>query len=248
MKKILLTACMAALVFCLGATAQAAGRAKSGGLKTTVKASYTVMNMKASNEYAKINVDYPKFGAALIDKRINEVVQDEINTFMKDADARYAEDKGAYEYELDATFNIEALTDNLLSIRFEGHSDFAGTHPASWLRTLVLLRKTGETVTLKELFKPDTDYLNVISDLAIQKLTAKLKNPDEKLLRLNIGPDAENFKNFAVTGYTVRFFFDQNKFGGMTGDEMETQTVDLPFYKVDQIVRQKILFLMDFVE
>lgn len=166
-----------------------------------------------------ISAEYPVLsgGNSAIDAKFNKLMEAEVmetvNLFRKDMLAMTADDlkfmkESGMNYSLDMDYVIESANDNFVSIGLYYSTFEGGAHPNHFSVAVNFDLQTGTAVTLKDLFKPDADYLKTISDLCIKKL--KEKDPesfDGEWLGEGAGPKAENFStwNFKKKGILITF-------------------------------------------
>lgn len=97
-----------------------------------------------------------------------------------------------------------APTERTVTYVFTIYLDTLGAHGNTFFRTFAYDTQTGASLSLGDLFKPGTDYLDTLSTLSAQKLPALIgEGADIGMIKDGTTPDAKNFENF---------FFDGNDF------------------------------------
>jgi len=67
------------------------------------------------------------------------------------------------------SYQIPLKTDNLLSIVFALYTDTGGAHGNTTFSSLTFNTNTGQVYDLEDLFKPNSNYMNVLSELAVRE-------------------------------------------------------------------------------
>lgn len=67
-------------------------------------------------------------------------------------------------------YEIKTNERKVLSINLTGTADYGGIHPITIVKALNIDVKTGKVYTLDELFKPNSDYIKIISDMVRQQI------------------------------------------------------------------------------
>lgn len=119
---------------------------------------------------------------------------------------------GSY-YESD--YAVTLATNDLVSIAF-GISFFGegAAHPNHYTVVFNYDLSAGKQLKLADLFKPNSDYLKVISDYAINDLTEQLReqtsggDPDTDWIREGAGPKDENYKSWNLSDKGLEITFD----------------------------------------
>jgi hypothetical protein len=109
-----------------------------------------------------------------------------------------------------AGYSIEYGGPDLISVAFQFDAYYAGAiHPQPYSMTLNYDLKAGRALSLSDLFKPRSNYLQVISGYAIKTLTKKLgDNSDHESVEHGAAPSSENFKSWSLTRRGLSITFD----------------------------------------
>jgi len=108
-------------------------------------------------------------------------------------------------------YDIKEQTDSLASVLFSGEQYIAGSaHPSHPMASLNFDLKTGQVLTLQNLFQPNSKYLNIFSDYTRKVLSDQNKKQaftDEGALKSGTAPKEEMFKiwNITVDGLAITF-------------------------------------------
>ena len=158
---------------------------------------------------------------------INQDIADSINkniqgnleiwsdSFVKDLpdEALFDERK----HSLVGDFETKRLDEKFVSFHFTMSSMMSGAaHPFNFNVTLTYNLETGVSIGLDDLFVKDSDYLNVISKLALQKTKDAIKkitgqeiiDIEQKTIVTGTEAKIENYNAFALTDTGIEFYFD----------------------------------------
>ncbi|MHB1949686.1 MAG: RsiV family protein [Gammaproteobacteria bacterium] len=109
------------------------------------------------------------------------------------------------EYDIDV---VKPGTKTLISVRLTVEGMQAGrAHPYHVHHVLNFDLTTGKVLTLNDLFKAKTKYLNVIANIATKKLNEKLT--DKWMIAEGTKPLAKNFKNWNLENDGILITFDE---------------------------------------
>jgi hypothetical protein len=156
---------------------------------------------------ANLNVD--KFNA-----KVKSIVTKETQDFKKSESETTESDTGMdpeMRSFLEVGYDITLATNDLVSLVFNiTNYERGAAHPNS--RSLVVNYdlKNGRMLELSELFKPGSDYLNVISRYSIADLKKQANDPDYPVDMIEQGaaPAAENFEAWNISRKGLAITFD----------------------------------------
>ena len=168
-----------------------------------------------------ITAKYPQALGAARDPRLAKfnqallgVVLKEVGGFTKDFQApeERMSEVGSY---FEAEYNVTLATNNLISVWFGVSTFYEGAaHPNHNSKVFNYDLNAGRELKLADLFKPNSDYLKVVSDYAIKELTEKFRGempgeePDTDWIREGAGPKAENYQNWNLSPKGLEINFD----------------------------------------
>lgn len=143
-----------------------------------------------------------------LNAEIRNLITREINGFKKDFQ-RPEERMGDGSY-LDIVYVVELGADELVSIGFGVSSFYEGAaHPQHNSLVFNYDLKNAKRLKLSDLFKPNSNYLTLISDYAIKSLKKELSpDPDLEWIQTGAGPKEENYKNWNMTPKGLKVTFD----------------------------------------
>lgn len=208
----------------------------------------------AANFY-NTSASYPLFAGknltaheVKINKTIESFVQTQVSAFEKSTTQSNKQEnyKGL---GIDANvFNLENMVTSshpkLLSIRFMMFEmNYHAAHPNTNYASLNFNTQTGKQVTLAELFKPGSDYLNVISTIIRPELLKKLypnlktidvKNPDVEWVYEGTKPDIKNYPVWNVYEGKLMITLPAYQVAAYV---YGPQTIMIPFTKLKKIAK-----------
>ncbi len=134
---------------------------------------------------------------------------------------------------VDATYQVIEADPALISIKFNVAWYGAGAaHPNTYSVTLNYNLNAGKVLTLADLFKPNTNYLQAISDYSIKTLQAagKLDFPE------GAQPKPENYQSWNIRKDGLQINFDDYQ---VTPHAVGPQTVIIPYSALTSLINPK---------
>lgn len=136
-----------------------------------------------------------------IQRKINEQIIDEVNHLINE---QYSEQNTNSFAEMIGTFEIKTNERNILSFTLSNYAirDFAA-HGLTLMKSLTLNTETGMNYDLKDLFKPNSNYIEVLSNIVKKQI-------DEREISLlepftKIRPD----QDFYIADKALVLYFQQ---------------------------------------
>lgn len=134
-----------------------------------------------------------------------------------------------------ASSSVESGDSNyIISVRFSVSGMIVGmAHPYHYHKVINYNLDTGDNIELSQLFKPDADYLAVLSHYTRGELNKRLS--DQAMIEEGTSAKAENFNiwNFKATG--LLFTFEEYQVAPYVE---ETQTVVVPYDVLKSIIAE----------
>lgn len=165
-------------------------------------------------------ISYPQFSTDEgIYKEFNSYVASKV-TSVQNEFAKNVEDNlkqfNPQEHGLEATssiyisYTVFQESSSIISVLFEISEYIVGmAHPSNYSMSIAYDLQKHKDLTLAELFKPGSPWLQRISTKAIHDLTAQFKEDAGALwIDEGAGPQEENFKKFALSSDELIIFFD----------------------------------------
>jgi hypothetical protein len=186
------------------------------------------INDASSSQLYKVEGEYPQFGNASgsFNGAITDFVGSNLAQFKSDSEAnqqaRIATAPSGTSYELppqsyyfSSSWEPEQINDNYISIIVRLDYFNGGANETQLLKTFNYDVTKGKIMTLADLFPGVPDYLQQISQLAIQELTSSLTNTaqqpldasSQSMLQTGATPTADNYANFTFNDDVVNFYF-----------------------------------------
>lgn len=175
---------------------------------------------KNESKMFEIKVDYPELAgagsavAAKFNQLIKETVMKEVRDFRKVSLAQAGEDSSlagerSGDNFLEMNYRLDFANERILTVVFGSTVYDGGTRPNQYSLTINFDLKTGKKIELAEIFKPDANYLKVLSDYSIRNLKEKLEDmSDDEWLQNGAGAQAENFGSWNITKKGLLINFD----------------------------------------
>jgi hypothetical protein len=219
----------------------------AGGLPFTTKQVKEV-NKKRGYE---VNVEYPQFeGAAQFNRLAEGFAAKEVAEFKRDAGREPGEKDfmpEAGDDSLNVRYYVRSATPELLSVEFAmSYYEHGAAHPSHAFHVLNYDAKAGRELRLADLFKPGSDYLGKISEVAVRQMRRWNKDSAEypgasgepyltdEGLTEGASPKEENYKNWTVTPRGLVVTFDYYQLGAYAAG---APSVVLPYADLKDVLR-----------
>jgi hypothetical protein len=133
------------------------------------------------------------------------------------------------------TYHIGLATDSFLSVEFIGYSydGSANRHVQNGF-TLNYDLASGKELKLSDMFKPRSNYLEVISRYCINELS---RDNQRELNNEALAPTAKNFDNWQITSSGIRFNFPGCKVTSCSEGDL---TVLIPFSRLEPLLNPDV--------
>lgn len=158
------------------------------------------VTIKEKSNGNDISITYPQFvggNFTALNLALKNVALQSQSNFKKGKP-----DKGE-EYYLESGYTIEFANDNLVSVEFGEESFTGGAHPNHSSQTINFDLKNNKPIKLGDLFKPNSKYLQKLSQLSKEGLGDNLQFEE------GIAPLAKNFSDFLITKKGLLILFDE---------------------------------------
>ena len=191
----------------------------------------------------EMTAEYPELTGASpeISAKFKTAVMGRIGDFRKTMLAQTAQDlkylaKGMNNY-IEVSYDVVLANDNIVSLKFLDSEYAGGAHPNYQSFTMNVDMKTGRELQLSDLFKPDSNYLKVISEYAVADLKKRLTDmSDDEWIKNGAGADADNYRSWNITKKGLLINFDPYQVAAYAAGSQE---VIIPYEKLKDILRDK---------
>jgi hypothetical protein len=171
-------------------------RAANRRLRYTIKARYPQAVGAGDARIQKLN------------QAIRDLITGQVNDFKKDFQAPQ-ERTFSSGSTFEAEYSILHSANDIVSIAFIIQTYFEGAVHGNYNSlTFNYDLNSGRVLKLADLFKPNSNYLKLISDYSIKTLTKELPDPDTEWIQKGAGASQENYKNWNITGKGLSVGFD----------------------------------------
>ena len=201
----------------------------------------------------EITAEYPELTgvnpaiAAKFNKLVKDAVTSETGEFRKNMmaqtaeDLKFAKERGVNNY-LEMSYVVDLANDKIVSISFANSIYEGGAHPNHYSLTINFDLQTGREIKLADLFKPNSNYLKVISDYCIKALKEKAEDmSDDEWISTGAGPDAKNFGSWNIKKTGIMINFDPYQVAAYAAGP---QDVLIPYEKLKNILKPEWLSLL----
>lgn len=167
-------------------------------------------------------------------KYVNDLIKSAVDTFKHDMQDWEAPKGFTSEYEIVDTvlFNYE----NLISIRFDGYTYYAGAaHPSTFFYSVCYDLKKNSVINLSDMFIGD--YMKSISEYCVNDLIRQKNeytdNSDVSWIDEGASPKAENYKVFNFANGSLLITFPVYQVASYAEGPKE---VNIPFIKIKDYI------------
>ncbi|HLO30176.1 MAG TPA: RsiV family protein [Anaerolineales bacterium] len=174
--------------------------------------------------------DDPRVGA--FNQRLNELVTKEVDTFRQSFLQNTAPPVTEMGSTLDVTYTLVSQIADIWSLKldFSFYSDGAA-HPGLYSRTVNYDLGQGKELALGDLFLPNSNYLEVISNYCIAELS---KQPFfEGPFREGAQPTPENYRNWNIAKDSLMITFDEYQVAPYAAGP---HTISVPYSTLQAII------------
>ena len=198
----------------------------------------------------KLNVEYPQVeGAEKFNQLAAAFATKEVADFRKDAGREAGEKDSmpeAGDDSLDVRYFVRSATPDLVSVEFAmDYYEHGAAHPSHAFHVINYDAKAGRELKLAELFRPGSDYLKRVSEVAIKQVQRWNKDSadysggdgqqylDDEGIRAGAEPKAENYQNWTITPRGLVVTFDYYQLGSYAAG---AQKVVLPYADLKDVL------------
>lgn len=183
--------------------------------------------IKETGKGYTIDVFYPETNSSAVTKYMEDFVTDAVAQFKNDTswitDPNLPKDESSIQVSLGIDYTSSRAR-GVQTYIFTDAQDTGGAHGIATTTTFSFL-KTGEVVTMKNLFTDETAGMKALSDYAINEI--KNRNiSDDTWISQGAGPLEENYKSFVVGDEGITIYFDPYQVAAYAAG---TQQVTVPF-------------------
>ena len=216
-------------------------------------AAVTTKKIKEGSKKAgySVNAEYPQIeGAEKFNQLAQAFVSKEVAEFKKGAGPTRGEKDympEASEDTLTVRYTVRLLSDDLISIEFPiDYYEHGAAHGSHAFHVINYDVKSGRELSLAELFKPGSDYLGKVSEVAIKQLHRWNKDSaeypagggqpylDDEGIAEGAAAKAENYQNWTITPRGLAFTFDYYQLGAYAAG---APAVVLPYADLKDVLR-----------
>jgi hypothetical protein len=177
----------------------------------------------------EIDAEYPQI-IGLADSTAQEGINEKIHSFMlekidvfqetvQEMEQSEAEAERIWEIKssFDADFFVALLNKEIASIKFNISEYYTGAaHPHNYTVAFNYDIEKREEIALESVFRPEIDYLSILSEKTKQALIEQFKGEiegTEEWIDRGTAPEKENFQNFCFSRTDLIIFFNPYQIG-----------------------------------
>lgn len=205
-------------------------------LISTLKFTYTKPKITVKSVFPQLEGDQENIES--FNQLVTELVQQEITDFQHEvtfSQAQRTDLPANAKNDLYIDFDSSVIKSNqnhIMSFRFAIQGYIGGEkHPYNFHRVLNYDLENNAKIELNELFKPNTNYLVVLSNYTRQVLFKRLENME--MVLIGTGANEENFRNWNLKPNGLFITFDNSQ---LSPSVHGTQTVLVPYSVLKQML------------
>jgi hypothetical protein len=209
-------------------------RGTCGGLPAgQVPDAGTTKTITEETDVYSLDVQYPVSAYPVVNERIQALIEAEIRSFQSHTgDVPPSPNR---KNTLIIRYEIPESPDRVFPVVFHSYIFTGGAHGMTHVITRNYETPGGRVLTLDDLFRPKSDYLPVLSNIAVSELRAKLgASADPDWIGRGAAPSPENFQHFSLTLDAVVFHFEQYAVAPYSAG---IQTVEVPRSEIASLLR-----------
>jgi len=195
-------------------------------------------NIREKKPEFSIQVSYPRIKNLPnipLQEKLNQQIQQVPDQLLKDFKARLLlKPKNLNQpWILSLEYREEFKSQFYLSLLFEGDRFCSEAHPFPQLSTQTYELSTGRELTLNQLFKPNSQFLQVISAYCIGYLK-KHNDPKHMWIDTGAAPKAGNYRYFTLTQEGLKIIFPKAQVAPYVNGEIE---VIVPYHNIKNLLK-----------
>jgi peptidoglycan/xylan/chitin deacetylase (PgdA/CDA1 family) len=162
-----------------------------------------------------IHATVPTTDNSKIDDTVEDFTIEKAEYFVEEADEvidagrRTVEDNS--KYELNQSFEVNQNSEDYVSFRFLGYEYKLDPNLDEYVQTYIFDKSSGDSIPLEMLFKTDSDYLEVLSEVSREQLYS-VDGAKQSEVDRGTEPKTENFEHYVPhEGKYLLLSFDQGQ-------------------------------------
>jgi hypothetical protein len=165
---------------------------------------------------------------------VQEFVQKEAGNFLDQMKSwKYDPNMPTNMSTFASGYSVYTANEKLISLKLQYGTYMAGAaHPYSYVRTVNYDLAAGELIPLKDLFRPQVDYLALLSDFSRQELSTHGIDP---LFEEGFQAKEENFRSWGLTKDGLILEFDPYQVDAYAAGP---QQVLIPYTKIQDVMAE----------
>ena len=172
-----------------------------------------IQSIIEEDETQTISVHYPTTIYEKVNALLSDFALNRIELFRQET-AELSQLSGVnWPYELHMDYEIVYESSRHLSVVFVESKYLSGLKPTSMMYTYTFNVTQQRLLSLKDLFKSNTDYLSFLSEYTSDTLLANSDIYDKEWVLVGTSADESNFKHFVLTGEGLTIVFEKNQVG-----------------------------------
>lgn len=211
----------------------------------TIKSVQKTISEKNTAQNSEIKVTYPQFSnlpenGNTVNADLEKIPTDLIAEFKKEIaqSLPFQDELSAYGSSLFIEDDIAMANNSFVSVLYSVSNFQPGAaHPNNYNLTYNYSFVTNKSITISDLFIPESDYLAKLSEISSRILTEEDKkqgNDYSFFIEEGVGPKVENFQKFILKPGELVLIFDPYQAGPYVAG---TRTVTIPSSELSSVLK-----------
>lgn len=212
---------------------------------------YKTEIQKENNTQSKYTIDikYPQIvglGDSDVEKTINSQIKLQVDNYIAGFKKEVASASNTavppqLQANLTITFTPAQMDDEIVSFAWNVSDMQAGAaHPNNYTNVFNYSVSENKMITLSNLFKPNSNYLNVLETQATPPLKAKLEKENyyfAEMFNPGVTPTAQNYQNFLLDKNNLVIIFDYYQVAPYV---VGTTNINIPYSNIQNILNPNL--------
>lgn len=190
-----------------------------------------IENTTEQGENYSILLSYPVFGSTNLDAALQNALSAQSDRFK--ADVNDTEALEGEKFLLTSQSELYAGGTRYITVKIDSAWDMGGAHPIPYIETLCYDLQADKSLVLTDIFKQDSNYLELLSELCKDALLINNPSLTDVLDEGGLSPDVESFSRFALTDDGLMIFFPPYQVASYADGE---QSVVLPYSELSELL------------
>lgn len=200
---------------------------------------FETVTIKENSKRNTIEVQYPEVKGG--DEKAREIINNSIRDFVLIGVAEFRKlmqetvsSPGPLVMQMD--YSIHHVKSGIVSIVFRGYQYTGGAHGLSTFETFIFDTSDGQSLSFEEIFKENSNYLQVISDYVTAELSKQV-DADTDWIKTGASADPKNYRYYYLTQEGLVVIFPEYQVAPYAAGP---STVTVPYDVLNSIIKLEL--------